>query len=51
MFGIIRRNVEVYSVIIELLVVEGFFFEVECINVEKDVFIYLLNLCIGVLKK
>lgn len=37
MFGIIWRNVEVYKVIIKLLVMEGFVFEVESINVEKDV--------------
>jgi len=37
MFGTTRRNVEVYNVKIESLAVEGFSFDVECINAEKNV--------------
>lgn len=43
MFGTTRRNVEVYSVTIESLAVEGFSLEVECINAEKDVLTHLPN--------
>ena len=51
MFGTTRRNVEVYSVTIESLEVEGFSLEVECINTEKDVLTHLPNPCIEALKK
>lgn len=37
MFGTTRRNVEVYKVTIKSLAMEGFAFEVESINAEKDV--------------
>lgn len=51
MYGIMWEIVEVYSVIVYLFVVEGFLIDVECINVEKYVLIYLFNLNIKVLKK
>lgn len=43
MFGTTRRNVELYNVTMQLLAVEGFSFEVECVNAKKDVLTYLLN--------
>ena len=43
MFGTTRRNVEVYNVTMQLLAVEGFSFEVEYVNSEKDVLTYLQN--------
>ena len=51
MFGTTKRNVEVYSVTIESLAVEGFSLEVECINAEKDVLTHLPNPRIEALKK
>jgi len=51
MFGTTRRNVEVYSVTIESLAVEGFSLEVECINAEKDVLTHLPNPRIKALKE
>ena len=51
MFGTTRRNVEVYSVTIESLAVEGFSLEVECINAEKDILTHLPNPRIKALKE
>ena len=51
MFGTMRRNVEVYQVIIQSLAVEGFSLELECINAEKDVLTYLPNPNVHNLKK
>jgi len=51
MFGTTRRNVEVYNVKIESLAVEGFSFDVECINAEKNVLTSLPNPNIHNLKK
>ena len=49
--GTTRRNVEVYNITIQSLAVEGFSFEVECVNAEKDVLTYLPNPNIHALKK
>ena len=51
MFGSTRRNVEVYNITIHSLAVEGFSFEVEWFNAEKDVLTYLPNPNIHALKK
>ena len=51
MFGMTGRNVEVYSITIQSLAVEGFSFEVECINAEKDILTYLPNPNIQALKR
>lgn len=51
MFETMRRNVEVYNMRIESLAVEGFSFDVECINAEKNVLTSLPNPNIHNLKK
>ena len=51
MIGTTRRNVEVYNITIQSLAVEGFSFEVECINAEKDMQTYLPNPNVTALKK
>jgi len=50
MIGAIRTNVEVY-VTSHSLAVEGFSFEVECVNAEKDILSYLPNPNIPAWKK
>ena len=51
MFQTTGRNVEVYSITIQSLAVEGFSFEVECVNAEKDILTYLPNLNIQALNR
>ena len=51
MFGTTRRNVEVYSITIQSLAVEGFSFEVECVNAKKGILSYLPNPNIQALKR
>ena len=46
-----RKIVEVYSVTVHSLAVEGFAIDVECINAEKDVLTHLPNPNIKALKK
>ena len=43
MYGTVARLVEIYGIKIESIAVEGFSFEVDCINVEKGVLTYLLS--------
>ena len=49
--GAIRTNVEVCNVTIQSLAVEGFSFQAECFNAEKDELTYLPNPNILALKK
>ena len=51
MYGTMRKIVEVYSVTVHSLAVEGFSIDVECINAEKDVLTHLPNPNIKALKK
>ena len=51
MFGTTRRNIELYSVTIGSLAVEGISLEIECINAEKDVLTHLPNPRIKALKE
>lgn len=51
MFGTMRKNVEIYSITIQSMAIEGFSFDVKCINAEKDVLTYLPNPKIVDLKK
>lgn len=51
MYGTMRKIVEVYSVTVHSLAVEGFSIDVECINAEKHVLTHLPNPNIKALKK
>ncbi|XP_078361896.1 uncharacterized protein LOC144646227 [Oculina patagonica] len=51
MYGTVDRQVEIYKVTVESNVIEGFGFELECINAEKPVLTHLPNPRISELKK
>lgn len=51
MFGTVKKTVEVYNIVIQSSVVEGFSLDVECLNAERGVLTYLPNPDISALKK
>ena len=51
MYETVTRRVEIFGIKIESTVVEGFSFEVKCINAEKGVLTYLRNQRIKDLKQ
>ncbi|XP_070537520.1 uncharacterized protein [Ptychodera flava] len=51
MYGTVRKIVEVYSITLQSLAVDGFSFNVECVNAEKGILTHLPNPDIPALKK